>query len=207
MSNALTDHRVIAPYVTAWSEEQAPSTTVVLRRGGGIAYEDESVHDRDRRGVLWSRTPNRPGYGRPVFGKVHPWRQRHAMQRLLCQVCACPADRTDDGVLWLLMDHRTDWVCWPNWMGVSEPPVCVPCMRLSVRQCPALRKGAVAVRAESFPVVGVSGALYRCKGLVPVAVGQDTVEFGDPRIKWLRAAHLIRRLSDCTIIPLESLVD
>jgi len=92
-------------------------------------------------------------------------------------------------------------------MGVSEPPVCVPCVRLSIRVCPALRNGAVAIRARSYPIAGVNGVLYRCKRLVPAAVGQVMVEYGDPRTRWIRAAHLIRRLSDCVIVPLESLVD
>lgn len=205
--NAIADRRVIAPYVTAWTEERDPSSTVVMRRGVGIAYEDERVFDRDEHGVLWSRTPSRPGCGRPDFGRVHPLRQRHAMRLLLCQVCASPADRTDEGVLWLLKDHRADWLGWPNRMGVSEPPVCVPCVRLSVRLCPALRNGAVAIRAGRYPIAGVNGALYRRNGLVPVAVGQVMVEYGDPRTRWIRAAHLIRRLSDCVTVPLESLVD
>nr|CEL15905.1 conserved hypothetical protein [Kibdelosporangium sp. MJ126-NF4]CTQ93830.1 conserved hypothetical protein [Kibdelosporangium sp. MJ126-NF4] len=61
------------------------------------------------------------------------------MRRLLCQVCGGPADRTADGVLWLLKDHRGDWVDWPDSMAVSEPPVCVPCVRMSARRYPALR--------------------------------------------------------------------
>ena len=91
-------------------------------------------------------------------------------------------------------------------MGVSEPPICVSCVRLSVRVCPALRQGAVAIRAGSYPIAGVNGVLYRCKGMVPAAVGQVMVEYGDPRTRWIRAAHLIRRLSDCVTVPLESLV-
>lgn len=45
------------------------------------------------------------------------------MQRLLCNVCAQPADRSDDGVLWLLRDFRDDWPNWPQGMGAVEPPV------------------------------------------------------------------------------------
>ena len=100
---------LIAPYVTAWSGEKDPPYAVVERPGGGIAYLDESFTDRDRNGVLWFRTPFQQGQGRPEFGRVHPLRQRRTMLRLLCQVCAGPADRTDDGVLWLLQDHQEDW--------------------------------------------------------------------------------------------------
>ena len=196
--------RVVAPYITAWSAEQDPPIVLVERPGGGIAYPDETVTDRDRNDVLWFRTPFRPGVGRPEFGKVHPLRQRRTMQRLLCQVCAGPADRTEDGVLWLLKDHREDWPSWPNGMGVTEPPVCVPCVRASLRLCPALRNGAVVVRAGSFVVAGVHGMLYR-GGAKLVQVGGTTVTFEDPAIRWVRAAYLVRELRDCVLVPLTDL--
>jgi hypothetical protein len=196
--SGLGGRRVAAPYVTAWSDEPLTESPVVERRGIGIAYADEEVVDRDERGVLWCRVPWRPGVGRPLFGYVHPLRQRHAMRRLLCQVCSAPADRTDEGVLWLLQDHREDWPGWPEGMGVSEPPICRACVELSVRVCPALRHGGAAVRVRSFPLAGVQGQLYRALSGVPVPVGEETVEFGDPRIRWIRAAHLIRRLGGCT---------
>lgn len=155
--------RVVAPYVTAWSGEPDPPVALIERLGGGIAYTDEVMADRDRHGVLWFRTPFRPLLGRPEFGRVHPSRQRRAMQRLLCQVCAGPANRTEDGVLWLLIDHREDWPLWPDGMGVTEPPVCVRCVRKSVQSCPALRERAAVVRVGTFPIVGVYGVLYRSK--------------------------------------------
>jgi hypothetical protein len=92
-------------------------TVLVESPEGGIAYQDETLADRDRNGVLWHRTPFIPGQGRPDFGRVHPLRQRRTMQRLLCQVCAGPANTTEDGVLWLLKDHRGDWPAWPDGMG------------------------------------------------------------------------------------------
>jgi hypothetical protein len=129
------------------------------------------------------------------------------MQRLLCQVCAGPADRDGDGVLWLLKDHREDWPGWPNRMGVTEPPVCRTCVRVSVRVCPALRHGAVTVRAGSFPVAGVNGVLHRLWGGKPVAVGQAMVRFDDPQIRWVRAAHLVRWLDDCAVVPVDSVIE
>jgi hypothetical protein len=197
-----TGRRVVAPYITAWSTELDPSVMLIARPGGGIAYADEVMADRDRHGVLWFRTPFRPREGGPEFGRVHPVRQRRAMQRLLCQVCAGPANKTDDGVLWLLRDHRDDWPSWPNGMGVTEPPVCGPCVRLSVRSCPALRDGAAVVRVGTFPIVGVYGPLYRGGSPGPTAVGATFVAYGDPAIRWVRAVSLVRELSDCTILPL-----
>jgi hypothetical protein len=149
--STLTSH---TPYITSWSTEQDPPHTLVEHRGLGIAYLDETVIDRDDKGVLWYRTPSRPRQGRPEFGRVHPLRQRRAMRRLLCQVCGGPADHTSDGVLWLLKDHREDWPGWPENMAVTEPPVCAPCVRVASRLCPALRKGAVTVRVRHCPEFG-----------------------------------------------------
>lgn len=124
------------------------------------------------------------------------------MLRLLCQVCGNPADRDDDGVLWLARDWRGDWPGWPNGMGENEPPICVPCVRLSLRLCPALRRGAVAFRARRFPVAGVRGARYAAG---PRFVGDVTVTFDDPAIRWVRAANVVRKLDDCTILALDKI--
>jgi hypothetical protein len=214
MSSLLTASRhesdgvghVVTPYITAWSAEKDPPVMLVERPAGGIAYWDEAMGDRDRHDVLWFRTPYRLGQGQPVFGQVHPVRQRRTMQRLLCQVCAGPADKTQDGVLWLLKDHREDWPSWPDGMGVTEPPICVPCVRTSIRMCPALRKGAALVRAGSFVVAGVHGTLYRGSPKL-AAVGAATVTFEDPAIRWVRAVSLVRELRDCVHIPLTDLAD
>jgi hypothetical protein len=199
---ALTPH---TPYITSWSEERDPAYRLVERRGLGIAYLDETLHDRDDKGVLWYRTPFRPGHGEPVFGKVHPFRQRRAMRRLLCQVCAGPADQTSEGILWLLKDHREDWPGWPENMAVTEPPVCLPCVRIASRLCPALRKGAVTIRVRQAPVSGVRGTLYRRGDLVPVAMDEATIPYDDPAIRWVRAASLVRELHDCTIVEVADL--
>jgi hypothetical protein len=196
-----------APYISTWSEETEPPTPVIERPGRGIGYLDETIHDRDRHGVLWLRALSRPGEGQPLFAKVHPLRQRRAMRRLLCNVCGQPADRTEDGVLWLLKDHRTDWPGWPQAMAVTEPPVCLPCVRLATRLCPALRReGAAAVRARNAPISGVHGTLFRCEAGLPVAMDEVTVAYGDPRLRWLRAAKLVRELQDCTIVEPDELV-
>lgn len=198
--------RIVAPYVTSWSEEVDAPGRVVERRGlPGIGYADESLGDRDANGVLWSRTAFAPGVERPVFGRVHPMRQRRAMLRLLCQVCAGPADRNDDGVLWLLRDFRDDWPGWPENMGIIEPPVCVDCVRLSLRVCPALRKGAAAFRARTFPVAGVRGLLFAGAGR-PRPVGDVNVSLDNPAVHWVQASSLARELHDCTIVDLDELV-
>lgn len=201
------ERRILAPYITSWSAEHRLPFTVVERRGWGIAYTDETAVDRDGNGVLWDRMSSRPHQGRPQFGQTHPLRQRRAMRRLLCQVCGGPADRTRDGILWLLPDHRGDWEGWPRGMGNVEPPVCLPCVCVSLRLCPALKKGAVALRVRECPVAGIRGALYQSNGVMPVFVGQKIVALDDPAVRWIRATNLVRELRDCTILPLEDVVE
>lgn len=127
------------------------------------------------------------------------------MRQLLCQVCAGPADRSVDGALWMLRDYRDDWPQWPDGMACTEPPICVPCVSVSLKLCPALRRGAVAVRVREFEVAGVRGALYRDGGSGPIAVEVANLAYDDPDIRWMVASALIRELRGCTFVPLEEL--
>jgi hypothetical protein len=196
----------IVPYVALWSGER-PSGQIVCRFDKsvpvGIAFADEAPEDRDSRGLLWNRTNQAAGSGRPDFAKIHPLRQRKAMRKLLCQVCAGPADTTEAGTLWLLTDYRDDWPGWPNGMGNTYPPLCLPCARLSVRQCPVLRKGHVVVRAHA-DIGAVEGQLYvPGAGRLPVRIGEATLLLDDPRLPWLLVSDLVRRLRDCELIDLD----
>ncbi|ONI81715.1 hypothetical protein ALI144C_20175 [Actinosynnema sp. ALI-1.44] len=188
------------PYVTAWSAEQNVSGEVILRPGGGVGYLDESIVDRDAYGVLWVRSASCPGAGKPVFGEVHSLRQRRAMRRLLCQVCGDAADRTPDGILWLLPDFREDWPGWPDAMANVEPPICLRCAGVSMRLCPRLRRGAAVVRVLECPVVGVRGKLYAPGQEGPILVGTDAFAFDDLRIRWVQAFSLVRQLRGCTLV-------
>lgn len=190
----------IAPYVTAWSAEQDLPFRLVERPDGSIGYVDELLTDRDRQGVLWQQTAVRPRLGRPEFARVHPLRQRRAMELLLCQVCGKPAEQDEAGVLWLLRDHRDDWPSWPEAMASTEPPICLPCVSASRRLCPALRRGSVAVRVRQFPIVGVRGVLYRRGTLVPVAAQAGNFTYDNPAVPRVLTSALIRELQGCTIV-------
>ena len=121
------------PYIVSWSAEKPPAKRLTLAPGGrGIAYEDELTHDRDAHGMLWRRSTLRPGQGRPLFGRVHTARQRRTMRQLLCQICGGPADRTDQGVLWLLGDHHEDWAAGRRRWALPIP-------RLPELRCPVDR--------------------------------------------------------------------
>lgn len=206
-TTAVDQTKYVAPYITAWSSEQDLPCKLVERHGYGVGYADELLTDRDSRGVLWQRTAIHQRVGRPEFGRVHPLRQRRSMLRLLCQVCAGPADQDDDGVLWLLRDHRDDWQGWPDGMASVEPPVCAPCVAVSLKFCPALRRGAVAVRVREFPVVGVRGVVYRKGVVAPVAVEAANLSYDDPAVRWMVASALVRELQDCTAVPIAELAD
>ncbi|MFJ2212779.1 hypothetical protein ACIQVO_18020 [Streptomyces sp. NPDC101062] len=192
------------PYITGWSAERAPVIRVV-EKARGIGYADEQAYDRDSDGVLWTRIPSLPGRGRPEFGRVHALRQRRAMVRTLCQVCGGPADRNEDGVLWMLGEDPADRGSWPDDLVTTHPPLCAPCAVQSVRVCPRLREQCVALRVRSFAPMGVRGALYRPGYPFPVPVDAVGVAFDDPRIHWVRAGQLVMRLREFTVVGLEAL--
>jgi hypothetical protein len=194
-----------APYITAWSAEQDLPCTLVDRPDRSIGYANELLSDRDRHGVLWRQTALCHQVGRPEFARVHPQRQRRAMELLLCQVCGEPADQNDDGVLWLQRDFRDDWPRWPEGMASVEPPVCLPCVSVARRLCPALRRGAVTVRVKECPVAGVRGTLYRESVLAPTAVTAGNFAYDDPAVRRVVASALIRELRGCTIVPFDDL--
>ncbi|MFT7837330.1 hypothetical protein Q5530_14370 [Saccharothrix sp. BKS2] len=181
-----------------WSGETAEDPRLVeLPNGAGIAYADEILGDRDSRGVLWDRATVNPGQGTPRFAQIHVHRQRRAMRKLLCQVCAGPADQDDHGVLWLIPNRTRHWPDWPEGMLVAEPPICRPCLSLSVRVCPALRaEGHLVIRAREHPTYGVEGFRYRTG---PTPVDHGTTSFTDPAIRWTLASKLVRTLHHCTV--------
>jgi hypothetical protein len=196
----------MVPYITAWTSEQDLSADVIALPTGGIGYADELVIDRDREGVLWNRMSVSPGQGRPEYHRLHPLRQRRAMWRLLCQVCARPAEQTEHGHLWLLKDHRHDWPGWPERVANPFPPVCRDCARWSVRLCPPLRRGYVAVRARSRPH-GVIGVRFYPRHWLGVRdESGDPVAYTDPAVRWVLATQVTRTLYDCTFVDLERVV-
>lgn len=198
----------VVPYVGAWTGEEIHPTRMVQRARGGIGYADETLVDRDDQGVLWARIAARIGAGRPLFAMLHPLRQRRAMSRLLCQVCARPADHTDQGHLWLLPERTRCEANWPEGAPVLLPPLCLACAGLSVRMCPALRAGYVAIRADSR-MCGVSGVCFEREGLslrlVPEQDEDDIVYYGDPAIRWVMATQQARSLHDCTFVDLDQM--
>ncbi|MFI8194381.1 hypothetical protein ACIF8T_37615 [Streptomyces sp. NPDC085946] len=194
-----------APFITAWSGEQPQQRTVVYAGRGGIAFADERPEDRDQYGVLWNGRAMAPGTGHPLYGDVHPLRQRHAMQHLLCQVCGGPADRDERGALWLLEDNRSDWTGCPNDLLTTHPPLCLPCASTAVTQCPHLTGNAVAVRVRDSDVCAVYGRIWStsaCGRPVRTAV-KDVVPYSTMATRWVLAGQLVRALNHCTLLDLQ----
>lgn len=180
--------QVHAPYITAWGAEQDLPCTLVERPDGSIGYANELLSDRDRHGVSWRQTSLRHGVGRPEFARVHPLRQRRAMELLLCQVCGGPADQTDDGVLWLQRDHRDDWPRWPEGMASVEPPICLSCVPVARRMCPALRRRCSRQ--------GVSGSRCARRALPAERAGADSRHSGELRLRRPRGSAGSRLCTD-----------
>ena len=198
----------VVPYIGQWSGEELLPTQIIQHPRGGIGYADETLMDRDGWGVLWARTASRIGIGKPLFKALHPLRQRRAMLRLLCQVCARPADRNEQGQLWLLPEQPDYEPGWPEDVPVTLPPVCLSCARLSVRMCPALRPTFIAVRAHSR-VCGVHGVRFRPGRFFPRLASEDEDDgvccHEDPAIDWVLATQLARSLHDCAFVDLDRL--
>jgi hypothetical protein len=194
----------LVPYITRWSSERARVKPRVVVRPDrrGIGYSDERTYDRGPHGVLLDRSPSLPGKGRPMFGNVHPLRQQLAMQGLLCQVCGKPADRNENGVLWLIGEDLRTQQSWAADLTTSHPPLCLPCAVQSVQVCPHLRTHYTALRVSTFVLAGVFGALYRPERPYPVPVDTRVIAFDDPLIGWVRAGQLIMDLKTYSIVDL-----
>ncbi|MBV9026545.1 MAG: hypothetical protein JO362_22740 [Streptomycetaceae bacterium] len=191
------NQRAFAPYIVSWSGERPDTSTIVATRRGTIGYLNELPYDRDSFGALWARRPLRQGRGNPEWAAIHPQRQRRCMGGLLCQVCAKPADESDEGVLWLLDAGGGDRVAEGE--RTVHPPVCRWCVGRAVRQCPALREGHLLVRVKRPSVDGVHGTLYRPGTALPVAAGKGYVPYTDAiGIGWVLAGQLFATLRGCT---------
>ena len=203
------------PYAVPWSGEVSAvgGALTVRPDGSGLAYRDETPHDRDRNGVLWARITHAPGTGHPNYRSMHSHRQRHAMLHNLCQVCGGPADRTSQGWLFLLTDtdrtpadntagdnangptRRADW---PEGSVTTKPPVCLRCAGLAVRHCPHLAT-PLFIRSRKPRHWGVFGGFF-----LPTATGALTASddaylpYGAPPARWFLASQAAVELTRCT---------
>ncbi|WP_282795210.1 hypothetical protein [Streptomyces sp. CC224B] len=139
--------------------------------------------------------------GEPRWRLVHPVRQREAMLRGLCQVCARPA-RTELGFVFLA--GPGDYAPHDTVVTACQPPVCPPHAAVAAALCPHLAGDPVVFLAASCPLYGVLGTPYEFDAGELQALPSEgrPVPYGDPRLDWFLASQLARRLRTFTRIDL-----
>lgn len=196
------------PYVAARSTDRGPRkaelTVEFAAKGPRLAYKHTSPEDRDSHSNLWVRMAEPTEPGRVLYDSMHPNRQRVCMERLLCQICAEPADRDKRG--WLFIDWRREDSppTWPERSITSMPPLCAAHVHVSLIQCPFLRRTEHAVlRVRKPHLYGVSGTLYRLTDAGWHASDNDALfPYNKPRHPGLLASRLHRELRHVTVVDL-----
>lgn len=196
------------PYVTLWSGERHISLTDLWLHNGGLRYANEGPWDRDARRGLRERWEGGYGDGEPLWRSVHSERQRTAMEHLLCQVCAHPADRTNKGTLFLVPGSAT--ASHLEETRTSQPPLCLPHALIARTQCPRLRRSHTALRARKTSLWGLHGIAYVTRPRPAhrptnsLAVDQTcSVAYGTPELTYVLGSQLIRELRRVTVVDLD----
>ncbi|MFF4421529.1 hypothetical protein ACFY04_12205 [Streptomyces sp. NPDC001549] len=153
--------------------------------------------------------PSEGERGRVLYDCMHPLRQRECMNRLLCQVCAKPAE-TSTGTMFLEWQRPGEGPKDPTRITTDMPPVCSPCLPLSLRHCPFLpdEKTAVLLLVRKSVLSGVSGTLYRigANGNGWTTSERDVYSsFNKPRYPGMLAQRLHRKLRGVTVMDPDSL--
>lgn len=202
----LFDH---VPWIVQWSGEPwIPGEVIALKNG--IGYADELPFDRGRHGELLRRGV-RPvpaeQRGRPLFAAINHAKARRCQRLLLCQTCAKPAGRTDAGTLWVLTTKAYNDALKVDF---AQAPTCLPCAVISVRLCPMLRDGYVALRAQEARPVGVVGILlapnpnpFNPREIRIVEESYATY-YDDPSLPWVLVEETRLGLEHITLVDLEA---
>ncbi|MFK0015732.1 hypothetical protein [Streptomyces sp. NPDC091027] len=205
MPKRMMSRPTVEPFVITYEDEQPgplSDLTIEFTPTPRLAYKVMRPVDRDRRGVLWARVDPGPGDGRPIFDAMNSERQRECMYYMLCQVCAEPASRTQDGYLFLDWRMPQDPPTWPEGSLTNMPPLCVGCARVAVEQCPHAEK-FVQLRVKLPRLWGASGTHYR---LTNEGWRSDSsipwLKYGDERLNAVLATHLVRELCKVTVVDL-----
>ncbi|MGW2210103.1 hypothetical protein [Streptomyces sp. NPDC001781] len=189
------------PYVLPRTGEQGLPVPVIVT-SAGVSYADpaQDAACRDRDGLLWEAREGTPT-GPPAYtAELHPARQRDAMDGLLCAGCRAPADRGQDGMLWLvpLLGAPAD----TSWEGVRAaiPPMCAVCAELAPRVCPVLRDGHITLRVREADPIGVRGTLHPRPGQPGAPDPDALVGYDSDALPFVVARHAVRELHRVTVI-------
>jgi len=197
-----TQNGLMVPYITKWTGERT-LRRVMVRRGAGIGFADESPYDRDDDGVLWIRQTSAQGSGEAEYLNVHSARQRQVTRGLLCQGCAVDTVEQDpQRQLFVLKD-----IGKPIGEGelTTAGPVCLPCAHVTRTHCPPLRRH-VAAWVERPLLWGVAGILHDRGTLRPLPKESlEMVSYEDPRLPWVLAVRQVLSLNGCAAVDLGDL--
>ncbi|MEU2854105.1 hypothetical protein [Streptomyces syringium] len=195
----------VTPFVIAYDDEQGgplKDLTIEFTPTPRLAYKVMQPEDRDPFGVLWARVERDSAKGRPIFNSMNSERQRECMHDLLCQVCAEPASRTEDGWLFLHWRMPQDPPTWPEGSLTNMPPLCVKCARVAVEQCPHAGR-FVPLRVKMPRLWGVSGTAYTWTGTTWLSNDRiPWLRYGDDSLRSVLASQLIRELRRVTVVDL-----
>jgi hypothetical protein len=203
---------VRVPFIAPWSSEariDVPLVRLPNLLGGGIAYADENPRVDRRHGILWVRMPAVRGVGEPRLANVHAFRQRQAMSHLLCQVCGTSTyGRKDERHLFLMGERKGTPIAEGERTAV--PPLHEECAAEALRDCPHLRRGAVAAWVEYPSPWGAAGILHDPRTLAALpARTNENLEYaphGHPDLRWIIAARDVVTLHGCTPVEVDQLM-
>ncbi|MEV8344571.1 hypothetical protein [Streptomyces niveus] len=168
----------------------------------GVAYADpvQDALARDLDGALWTLCHGE-ARGKPKYAaKLHPERQKDAMDGLLCAGCRKPAARDERGMLWLLpLLDDTVPKDWEN-IRVGVPPMCEECAEHVPRLCPVLREGHVKLRVLEAEPIGVRGTLYPRPGEAGAPQEDTLVLYDHPDLLFVVACEAVRELRRTTVV-------
>jgi hypothetical protein len=199
---------LLTPYVALRSNEipmfESELTVEISDAGPRLAYKRRRPGDRDHHGNLWTRLEKIPGDSNVIFHSMHSDRQRECMEKMLCQVCAGPADHNHQG--WLFIDWRRENSpsTWPEHAitPTPTPPLCADHARASELLCPYLRQGEYAVlRVRKPHLYGVAGGIYRRTEEGWISSEHDVLSaYSKPRLPGMLAVRLYRELRGVTVV-------
>lgn len=123
MKTQLYWHGTPVPYVALWSSEEHSHIAPCEYAGGRNA-----IFSSGERGV-----------GQPVWGKMEERRQRMTVHLKRCQVCNCKLTGERAFGMDLPCEMENSGRRFP---ALTEPPVCLQCVRYTLDLCPGNRRRA-----------------------------------------------------------------
>jgi hypothetical protein len=148
------------PWIAAWSSERENRITRCPMVGMAVF------------------TKGRQGEGRPVFGEMHPARQRQAVIRGLCQTCGERLPDRGPLLLAVVDAHVRDVTGQGGRVLVIEPFACRDCLSYSVKVCPGLVRAATlppGAPPDAVPVREEAGVLLPTFALMQVTTWRPIV--------------------------------